>query len=340
MWRVAGKLGRWPSARGLQGPAVLYEVACRCGAVARGLRSEGYQVVPCPACGRKVFILPLSPLPAPSVDPSGPPRPPGIRNRVRVWLWPVAAAGLTLAIIVPGLAFLWQRHLGSARAAREAHSARQHMGAGRAALAQGKFLVAVRELESAQQLGERHPEALSPAERRELAQLRRQAALLADLLPESLADILHHAAELTRPNDQEWRQVFAERYRGKAVVFDAEVRRDAAGTYDLDYAVFIRGRRARLDLGDVELLRFLPLGQTHRLLIGLRLAAALPEAEGSWVLRFEPGSAVLLTDLDAAAGCCGLPAEELAEVVNCQRGWLAQMPSPESPPKRETTPAK
>jgi hypothetical protein len=241
---------------------------------------------------------------------------------------------VTLIVVSLALAFFLNRHLGSPDPARFAKRVAQHVKAGRAALARGQFKVAGLEFDAALRLSEQRPESVTPPERRQLTQLRRQVELLADLLSESLGDILSHAADLTRHDDQEWRQVFADRYRGKAVVFDADVHCDASGTYYLDYAVLVRGKPAKLDLANIHLFRFLPLQQSQRLLLGLRLAAVRPEAEGAWVIQFDPDSAVLLTDLDTAVAGCLQPAEDLEEVVNRQADWLAHfVPSPDQPVK-------
>jgi tetratricopeptide (TPR) repeat protein len=51
-----------------------YNVACPEGHVLRGLRTESYQALRCPACGEGIFVLPRSPLP-------DPPAPPASRSR-------------------------------------------------------------------------------------------------------------------------------------------------------------------------------------------------------------------------------------------------------------------
>jgi hypothetical protein len=185
----------------------------------------------------------------------------------------------------------------------------------------------MQELEPAQEILAQHPDLLSLAERRELTQLHRQAALLANLRWESLEEILQHAADLIHQDEQEWRRVFAERYRGKAIVFDAEVHGEGAGQYQIHYAVFVRGRQARLDLANLQLFKGLPLQQPQRLLFGMRLADIRLEAEGLWAIRFAPDSGVLLTDLGAATACCSQPEEELKDLVERQAEWLANRPS-------------
>jgi hypothetical protein len=80
---------------------------------------------------------------------------------------------------------------------------------------------------------------------------------------------------------------------------------------------------ARVALEDLTLLRQLPLDPPRRWLFGVRLANCQREEGGVWVFRFEPESAVLLTDEAAAAACCPGPVDdELHEVLRRQDEWL------------------
>jgi hypothetical protein len=238
---------------------------------------------------------------------------------------PLAAAALTLIVVCLAIAGLLHSYLHQTPLPRKTETIGQRIDAGRMALAQGKFVLAVRELDAAQDLQRQNPGLLSHAERRELTQLHRQAALLANLLPESLEEILRHGAELVHQDEQEWQGVFADRYRGKAIVFDAEVQRDRDGSFQISYTVFVRGREARLDLTNVRLFNSLLMQEPRRLLFGLRLAEIHLEAEGMWVIGFEPDSGVLLTDLGAAAACCSQPEEDLRDLVERQTEWLFPM---------------
>jgi hypothetical protein len=235
---------------------------------------------------------------------------------------PLAAGAVTLVVVVLTFVFFWTWY---AQPAKEPATIHQRIEAGRKALAQGKFRMAASELEAARTMRDRRPELLSPAERRQLTQWHRQAVLLANLSSTSLEEILHHALDLA-PDEQEWQRVFAQSYQGKGVIFDAEVRREAARTYRLEYTVFVNDKPAVIDLANVQLLGTLPLDKPQRLLFGVRLAGIRAEAEGTWVVRFEPDSGVLLTDLDAAVAACAQPAEELNEVVQRQAEWMASAP--------------
>jgi hypothetical protein len=324
--RVVARVRHWWAAK--QQPTVNqvpFEVACVCGTAVKGFRRSAHQVVACPACRHKVFVLPISPLPP--VSPITSARASSavmLRSHpLWQWRWPIAVAAVSLAIVVAVFIGILNGPWRSPSQSSVSESLHRHIEAGRQALEQGKFRLAVEEFETVQTLRERHRETiLSAAERGRLTQWQRQAGLLADLLSNSLEDILRDAAEWDR-DEKTWQRIFAERYRGKAVVFDSEVFVDHTGRPQIAYTVFFHDKRATLDLSNVELIGHLPLQNRQRWLFGLRLAGVRLEAEGTWVIRFEPASGVLLTDLGAAAACCLQPAEELKDVVGRQAEWLA-----------------
>jgi hypothetical protein len=231
------------------------------------------------------------------------------------------AAGATLAALV-ALAAFWGFRLRTPTIQPTSALTRLE-DAGRQALAGGKFIQAAEALEEAQRLRRRYGDRISPLPVRQFDQLRAQAAALAQLLAEPLGEVLQQAAELTALDEREWDKVFGQRFLGRAVAFDAEVRREASGRYELDYAVFLQGKRAVLDLGRAPVLEPLPLQRGQRLLLAVRLAEVSAGAEGIWAIHFDPRSVVLLTDLGAAAAACGCPPEDLAEVIERQSQWLA-----------------
>jgi hypothetical protein len=196
--------------------------------------------------------------------------------------------------------------------------------AGQQALAEGKVLLAATEFDVAQRLLKSQPQALAPAEQRELGQLQSQTTLVADLLLESLDELLLRAA---KSHEDEWQAQFEQRYKragqSNAVVFDAEVRRDGAGQYQLDWVVRAGEEPARVEIGDLKMLHGLPLREPTRLLFGARLGRIAREQGGVWVVRFEPDSGVLLTDSRIAAACCPAPIDEpLQKLLQRQRQWL------------------
>jgi hypothetical protein len=189
---------------------------------------------------------------------------------------------------------------------------------GRRALGEGNFRLARGLLGEALQLRGRHPEAISEEEGRRLAQLHRQADLLADLLRVSLQEILRQAQSLR--DAREWQEQLAD-YRGRSVVFDDVVRTDARGRPALAvYAVTAAGAPARLALEDLALWQRVPLETPRRVLFGARLAGCDREEGGGWVFHFQPDSGVLLTDSGAAAALC--PEAPPGDLLRRQSEWL------------------
>jgi hypothetical protein len=317
----------WRPGRRPAGSAAPYEVACACGQVLRGRRQARHQVLRCAGCGQPVFVLPYSPLP----DAGTPGAPGGSPAAGRpLWLWPLLAAIPTLIVVVGVYAVLLQslKPAPSPSAAVAAPDADVHVQAGRKALAAGKFRQAADELQQAVAVLESQADRRRGAEGRDVVQLHRQAALLADLLSESLGEVLHLAAT---SHEEEWEGKFAQDYRTRAVVFDADVTRDGAGQYRLDYVVRAGDEPARVELGDLKLLAALPRDRPPRLLFGARLASVSREPPGIWVVRFQPDSGVLLTDQGAVAASCPPPIEaptdqELTDLLRRQKAWLDELP--------------
>ena len=90
-----------------------------------------------------------------------------------------------------------------------------------------------------------------------------------------------------------------------------------------NHVVEVEGTTVRLALEDLVLLRDLPLDAEPRVIFGARLARCAREEGGTWVVRFEPDSGVLLTDAGAVEAC--FPAamdERLRETLVRQKGWV------------------
>jgi hypothetical protein len=192
------------------------------------------------------------------------------------------------------------------------------MEAGRRALAQGKFHVARALLDrAAAQRGLR-----GTARHRELGQLRRQADLLARLSPRPLEGVVRHALLVRDP--EEWDAQFADDYLGRTVVFDDVVRRDDEGRPRLgNYAVEVEDEPVRVALEDLAVLRDLPLEDGPRLIFGARLLRCRREEAGTWVIRFEPDSGVLLTDPAAVEACFPLlTGDGFQATLERQQRWL------------------
>jgi hypothetical protein len=205
-----------------------------------------------------------------------------------------------------------------------AKSLHQHFATGKKLMAQGKFHGAARELDEALALREKNPEALSSVDNKQLSQLQREARFYIDLLSESLEEIVFQAA--AERDDQEWQAVFAERYRGKSLIFFALVRQDHSNRFTLDYQVFVKEKPARVDLDNLHVLRHMHLNQPERLLLGVRLASVDPDVGGTWTVRLEPDSGLLLTDADALANLCSPLTEEMQDALKRQAAWINELP--------------
>ena len=119
----------------------------------------------------------------------------------------------------------------------------------------------------------------------DLTQLWRQGDLLARLSSRPLEQIVAEA-DLVR-HDEEWKAQFAANYLGRTIVFDDEVRFDAAQRDDgrrrplLRYRVTAAGREVRLALEDLSVLESLPLERPQRMLFGGRLSAVSADRAAS-----------------------------------------------------------
>jgi hypothetical protein len=300
----------------------VYEVACACGAVLRGPREAHAQTVRCLACQSERFILPRSPLPY--VHDGELPAAAGAARRLR---WPLFAAAAVVPVAVVGLTVLIYSLVRSPGrdktppppSAEERLAA--HREAGRAAFADGSFQRAATELKEALDAADQAPGKIAGAERRELAAQQRQAAILADLLSESLAEIVRNS--LGTP-EAEWQAVFARRYAGRSVILDETIHRDAAGQYHGDYSVQVTGAECRIDRKALRILKDVDLSVPQRVLLGFRLAGLRRDPQGGWTILPDPDSGVFLTDPRVFKGL-SVPADaELHEVLKRQKYWVDQ----------------
>jgi hypothetical protein len=247
-------------------------------------------------------------------------------TRWRLWALPGLAVALTVLALAVAYHFIVPPRVPPAESAQrglkavgDEIAAFDRLAAARAQMARGNFRLALDDLRAARALHE--PASWPRGSRLELAQLQRQAELLADLMPESLGEVVGHAAGV---QEKEWQADFRYRYRGKAVVLDLEVHAGADGRYEHDWLLRARDEPARLELGGLELLRRLPLDRPQRLLFGARLAAVRREPGRGWVVRLEPDSGVLITDPGAAVACFLSPEEpDVRALLQRQADWAA-----------------
>jgi len=128
---------------------------------------------------------------------------------------------------------------------------------------------------------------------------------------------------------EEWQERFAREFRGRSVVFiNVPVGRDRRGRPTLPlrtYDVEADDEFARVALEDLDVLRDLPLDDSPRLVFGARLLSCEREAGGELVIRLEPDSGVLLTDLEAVVAAeVQAPDEGLRRAIARQKKWLEE----------------
>jgi hypothetical protein len=296
-----------------------FNITCPAGHAIRGTRQRRHQVLRCGECGQPVFVLGRSPF----ADAETGPGTATASGRSSPWRRPVVAGTCTLLVVLAALAGLFAV---LSHQSRSGEAFRTHLRQAHEALAGGRLRKSAEEFKAAHRLAQSHPEFLPSADLHELNQLCRETSLLADLLSESLEEILLRAS---RSQEEEWQAQFRQRYKGpektNAVVFDAEVRRDGAGRYHLDWHLQAGVEPARIEMDDLAVLRGLPLTEPRRLLFGARLASMAREQNGVWVVRFEPDSGVLITNRQAATACCPPPLDaDLLGVLDRQRQWLQE----------------
>jgi hypothetical protein len=292
-------------------------VPCYCGAVWTGARGVDRQIVSCSSCGRRLFIFPASPWL--EIAAQDAPTPASVSLARRDWLRIVLAVAFTF-LLLAGLIFVFlysQRNRPPPPSPDRAEEVRKRLDQAERWLRQGEFRRADEEL---RKLNALVPHAsLSSDETRAFKQLQAEAGVLADLSAEPLEDLLRHAAT---GSEEEWETEFAARYRGKSVIFDAEVY-PVEGEWRLDYPLG-PAAKARLTLEGVSLFGHIPEKTRQRAIFGVRLKSIRLETTG-WVIRFEPDSAVFLTQGDAAAHACPPLGEPGArDLLARQAEWLGK----------------
>jgi hypothetical protein len=322
----------WKACRRTVSLAVPFHLTCACGRVVEGSRQGKHQARRCPQCNQPLFVLPYVRYAAGTGTQSltdGSPVPPGTPPPPRLsWRGPRIAALVTLSAVIAGYAVLftaWRAPEITPAPPGDLLSPSACVREGCRLLAEGDPRAALVRFDEAN----RRPESLTRMERRQLDQGRRQAALITNLLREPLQAILEEGKGERR--EEEWLARFEQNFRGKAVIFDDWVQRDGPGSYALVVYEVWAGQgatreKARVELGDLQLIRGLKIDQPRRLLFGARLVSCQREALGAWVFRFEPDSGVLLTEEGAVA--CGLvPLDDpLRQVLREQESWINEQP--------------
>jgi len=302
---------------------VPFELSCVCGNILRGQRQAHAQTVRCPSCQAERFILPRSPLPAvvegESVAVGG-----GSLFGRRPAFAAVAVASAFAVVIGVVLYFVFRKPAfpGPTPQTPAERFASRH-AAGRAALADGSFQQAAFDLKGALAAADQVPGLLSVAERKEMSRQQRQAAIVADLLSESLADVVR--SSIGTP-ETEWQNIFARRYAGRSLIHYETIHRDAAGNYHGEYRVQVTGAECRIDRKALKILKDVDLSSPQRVLIGFRLASLRRDPQGGWTASLDPESGVFLTDPAMLKGLSIPDDVEVQEVMKRQKAWVDQLP--------------
>jgi hypothetical protein len=305
-----------------------YEIECRCGTMLRGRRMAQSQTVPCPSCGKPVFVFPTSPLPQEmlgSLASGTAPDHPALRltGAVKFWLGPAIAGGLALIVVGIVITTIVQRHRANASgglvtSGTPTQQWDARLEAAKAAIADGAYRTAATELDAAAIVRDRFPSVANDSDYRSFRRMHRQVAVLADLSPESVEEIMRHALG---QSDKEWQAVFRERYAGKAIILDAPFFFNASGRLVIDYQLEAGGLHGEWDLQSLALLSRLPLKTPQRLFIGFRLSDISRTGRDTWSVRPQADSGVLFSDESVLGGLSITIDGELRGVLRRQAGW-------------------
>lgn len=308
-----------------------YDIECDCGTRLAGDRRVRGVVVDCPACRLPHQVFPQSPLPGAAYSKSIRLVPSlAGRGSLRFWLVPAAAGVFALAAVSVTVAMIVHQYRKppappdpEPQTAAQAQSRAKHCReALKLQLSDGSYRLACHTLGTLKGLGDRFPGEFPRAERARTQFELRQAELLADLLPESIDEILRHSLGLA---DREWENIFRERYFNRAVLFDAQVHRDATGQVRLDFAAEVAGGLVTIDCQHLTVFHGLPLVQPQRVFFGVRLAEAVRTGRDAWTISFRPDSGVLFTDPAFLAGLSLVTDDSLRDVLSRQQTWIADV---------------
>lgn len=326
VFRAIVKVQRWwvhsPTAPGTDRER--FEIACLCGQRHAGWRQATHQVIACVACRRRLFVLPSSPLPRLAAD-LPPPVLPAFRQK-NPWRGPLVGASVTLfcmvGIFAIVLGFLLPRRAADLPPSIVRDRVEAEIAAGQKSLGDGDFARAVQAFDAALEMIGRNPAILPPKRARQVAQLRRQAGLMADWPGERLELDLARAAVL---GDQDW-QTLANLRRGRTLIFDGILRRDATGQLRVNRPPPVVGQTFRIPLSDLKLLKPLPLNEPTRVIFLARVARLQRQAPDVYAIDLDADSGALLTDKRVAKRCgYAILDPEVEGVLERQTHWVAEL---------------
>lgn len=310
-----------------------FEVTCNCGYPLRGARKSRARVLTCPQCSERRFIFPRSVLPTVTGD-----APPGTERPL--WQLLVGAAVCTTLLVITGLTlfFLYlpndrpsgktpnDKGTGKTSPGTVASQLQQLIATGNKNLQNGSFELAVENLKKAEALDHRVPNVLSRLNRAQMKLSLQQAELFADLIQQPLEGLIREAQNRS---PEEWKARF-QKYRNGSVLWYDVIEPLGKGRFRLQNHRILVGEKnlklARVEL-PLELLTQLELEQPRPMIVGARLESIAQEEGGQWVIRFQPQSAVLMTDEKALHSYGFVPADQegLREVLRWQREQMEQL---------------
>ena len=310
-----------------------YRVACRCGHVLEGMRQLRRQILTCPKCSSRVFVLPASPWPRQYEGEAVVPASKASRSSTedgRIWRQPIRAAIIT--VLLMGLIVIAVLlHLESSDNRTRSQLIRDRTSDGRKALESGSLADAFAALSTATAELQRLPKNFPHKEAAEIQRLHRQVALIHTLMEQSLEEVI---AEAKQARVEEWVSRFAEKYAGRAIVFDAYLFPDNKQHVRLDYLVEVEGIAARLELQDFEELEtwVSPNQEGQRWIFGLRLASIKlnttpAHPQGLWTVYFDKESIALVTEPSLLRFLDLSDQRELRNVLDRQRRLVAWQPA-------------
>lgn len=163
------------------------------------------------------------------------------------------------------------------------------------------------------------------AEEGRFRQANAELALMEDLAPRPLEEMISSAdRSLDYVND---------RIRGRAIVLDAPLERDASGHWSLGYVTFIKDTPIPLDIANLGLLSSVPAVDKVRVILGAKISQLVKDEGASWRLELEPNSGVWITE-PAIADKLGLMSDaDASAVLARQRSWTTGQGEKENPSK-------
>ncbi|MGF1577774.1 MAG: hypothetical protein ACFCD0_00260 [Gemmataceae bacterium] len=315
-----------------------FTIPCNCGHVLTGTRKATHQILVCPACKSKRFVLPLSPFS--EIIPQQETSQSTTNSKVpSLFLERAAMVGIVIVFLalltgtVVPLCFPTSSStkpasqapkLTTVKAKRAIQKHQQHV---KECISRGQFYLAQSHLKTIANFHKYHPEFV--ANTGTLVHQLRELAIFADLLAPGLEDLLDQAIDLDK---DDWVETLRNRYQGKSVILDTYLRVEG-GTLVSDYRIYGKDRCvATIQVRNLVALERYCKSQIKqqegeperiRVLFGARLEALEPVGPKVWRIRFERKSGVILTNYEALLVCCpGSDDQATAACMRRQCEWV------------------